>query len=338
VKAAVLTEYRKIEIKDTPEPRIGPHDVEFRVMACGLCPNDSRLFTGLATWKKPPTILGHEPAGRVVKVGSEVQRFKPGDMVAGDTTTRCGYCEPCLAGRENLCVRRHNVVDGSLAQFSAGNEIWLNRFDHASFEEASLVEPLSCVLNGIRNSGVKSGSKVVIVGAGQIGLLHLQVARALGAKTIVIDIKKERLAFAKKLGADNVVDSSVEDPIARAKELASGGANAVIVAIGNRQAIETGFRLAGPTGTVNLFASTNPPTDVSIDPNVVHSNEVSVIGSYDKTRNDLREATRMIDEKRIDVKTLITHIYDLEHTGDALTSLEMGKGIKIVVKPNGGEM
>lgn len=336
MKAAVLTEYRKIEIKDAPEPRIGPHDVEFRVMACGLCPNDYRLYVGLATWKKPPTILGHEPAGVVVRVGSEVARFKPGDMVAGDTTTRCGRCKPCLAGRENLCPKRTNVVDGSLAELSAGNEIWLNKFHHASFEEASLVEPLSCVLNGIRNSGVKSGDKVVIVGAGPIGLMHLQVARVLGAKTIVIDIKSDRLAIAEKIGAEHVVDSSVADPVASVMELTGGtGADAVIIAIGNRQAIETACRLVGTMGTVNLFASTSPPTNVSIDPNLIHSREVSVIGSYDKTRGDLQEATRLIDEGRIDVKTLITHIYDLEHTADALSSMEKGAGIKIVVKPNG---
>ena len=337
MKAAVLTEYRKIETREIPEPRIGPHDIMFRVMACGLCPNDYRLYAGLATWKKPPTVLGHEPAGEVVKVGGEVARFRPGDLVAGDTTTRCGYCGPCLAGRENLCTSRKNVVDGSLAQFSAGNEIWMNKFHHASFEEASLVEPLSCVLNGIRNSGVKAGDKVAIVGAGQIGLMLLQVARVLGAKTIVIDLRSDRLSVAERLGAEYVVDSSVTDPVARVKELTAGeGADAAIVAIGNTQAIETGFRLVGQMGTVNLFASTNPPTNVSIDPNVVHGQEISLIGSYDKTRADLQEATRLVDEGKIDVKTLITHIYDLEHTADALASMGKGEGIKLVVKPNGG--
>ena len=336
MKAAVLTEYKRIEIRDIPEPQIGPHEIEFRVMACGLCPNDFRLYTGLATWKKPPTVLGHEPAGEVVKVGAEVERFKPGDMVTGDTTTRCGYCRSCLAGRENLCKRRKNVVEGSLAQFSAGNEIWMNKFHHASFEEASLVEPLSCVLNGIRNSGVKAGDRVAIVGAGQIGLMLLQVAQMLGAKTTIIDVRSDRLSIAERLGAEHIVDSSVADPVARVRELTAGdGADAVIVAIGNKQAIETGLHLVGPMGTVNLFASTNPPTDVAIDPNLVHGVEVSVIGSYDKTRADLQEATRLLDEGRIDVKTLITHIYDLEHTADALSSLEKGEGIKLVVMPNG---
>jgi len=337
MKAAVLTDYNRIEVRDVPEPRIGPREIEFRVMACGLCPNDYRLYTGLAAWKKPPTVLGHEPAGEVVKVGSEVSRFKVGDMVAGDTTTRCGYCKPCLADRENLCINRKNVVDGSLAQFSAGNEIWMNSFFHATYEEASLVEPLSCVLNGVRNSRVTSGKVVVIIGVGQIGLMFLQIANSLGAKTVVTDVRSDRLSIAQRLGAQRIVDSSAADLVESVKELTGGsGADAVIVAIGNKKAIETGVRLAGPTGSVNLFASTSPPTEVSIDPNLVHGKEVSVIGSYDKTRGDLQEATRLIDEGKVDVKTLITHIYDLEHTADALSSMGKGEGIKLVVKPNRG--
>jgi L-iditol 2-dehydrogenase len=183
---------------------------------------------------------------------------------------------------------------------------------------------------------VKEGDRVAIVGAGQIGLMHMQMANLLGAKTIVIDIKEERLSFASRLGASHVVNSSSADPVAKVKELTGGdGADKVIVAIGNSQAIETGFQLVGPMGSVNLFASTNPPTKVSFDPNLVHHSEVSMIGSYDKTRSDLRDATRLIDEKKIDVKTLITHRYVLEDTWEALRSLEKGVGVKIMVKPNG---
>ncbi|MDV3277252.1 MAG: zinc-binding dehydrogenase [Nitrososphaerales archaeon] len=337
MKVALLSEYRKIETKEMPEPEIGPHDIMFRVMACGICPNDYRIYAGLVTWKKPPTTLGHEPAGVVVKVGSDVKGFKVGDMVAGDGSTRCGHCRFCVAGRENLCVNRRAVGSGSIAEFAAGNEIWMNKFSHATFEEEAFTEPLSCVINGIKNSRVKMGDRVAIVGAGQIGLMHMQMANLLGAKTIVIDIKEERLSFAGRLGATHVVNSSTTDPVAKVKELTGGdGADKVIVAIGNAQAIETGFQLVSPMGSVNLFASTNPPMKVSFDPNLVHHSEVSMIGSYDKTRSELREATRLIDEGKIDVKTLITHRYDLEETGEALRMLEKGAGVKIMVMPNGG--
>ncbi len=337
MKVALLSEYRKIETKEMPEPEVGPHDILFRVMACGICPNDYRIYAGLVTWRKPPTTLGHEPAGVVVRVGSEVKGFKAGDMVAGDSSSRCGYCRFCVAGRENLCANRRPSGNGSIAELSAANEVWMNRFYHASFEEAAMTEPLSCVINGIKNSRVKMGDRVAIVGAGQIGLMHMQMANLLGAKTTVIDIKEERLSFASRLGATHVVNSSTTDPVAKVKEFTGGeGADKVIVAIGSVQAIETGFQLVSPMGSVNLFASTNPATKVSFDPNLVHHSEVSMIGSYDKTRSDLREATRLIDEGKIDVKTLITHRYDLDDTAEALKMLEKGAGVKIMVMPNGG--
>lgn len=330
-----MTEYRKVEVREITDPKIGPHDILFEVKDCGICPNDYRIYAGLVTWKKPPTTLGHEPAGVVIQVGSEVKGFKPGDKVAGDSSTRCGYCRFCVAGRENLCENRRAVGEGSLAQYSVGNEIWMNKFYHASFEEEAFTEPLSCVINGIKNSRVKSGDKVAIVGAGQIGLMHMLMAKHLGATTIVIDIKDDRLSLAERLGADRVVNSASMDPVAAVKE-ATGGAKAdkVIVAIGNTQAIETGFLVAGAMGSVNLFASSNPSTKVSFDPNVIHHSEVSVIGSYDKTRADLRQATSLIDEGKIDVKPLITHRYGLEETDKALATLERGEGVKIMVEPN----
>jgi L-iditol 2-dehydrogenase len=272
----------------------------------------------------------------VVKVGSDVKGFKQGDMVAGDTSTRCGYCRYCVAGRENLCENRRSA-GGSLAQYASANEIWINKFYHASFEEEAFTEPLSCVINGIKNSRVKSADGVVIIGAGQIGLMHMMMANYIGATTTMIDIKEDRLALAKKLGADHVINSASVDPLAVIKE-ANGGqkADKVIVAIGNTQAQATAFRVVAPMGSVNIFASTNPPSNVAFDPNLVHHSEVSIIGSYDKTRAELREATRLIDEGKIDVKPLITHRFGLGDTDKALLALEKGEGVKIMIEPNRG--
>src|SRR6266571_2769892 len=193
MRAAILTEYRKIVVAEGKEPTVGPHELKVRVMACGLCPTDYRLFSGQATFKKPPTILGHEPAGVVAEVGAEVKDFKVGDRVAGDTARRCGHCNACVSGRENLCSNRRQVGDGSLAEYTLVDENYVNRFSRATFVEASLTEPLSCVLNGVSNSRIKLGDAVAIVGSGQIGLMHMQVARLLGARTIVLDLREDRL-------------------------------------------------------------------------------------------------------------------------------------------------
>lgn len=334
MKAAVLTEYRKIEIRDIPEPVPGPNDLLVRVMANGLCPNDYRAYAGITAWMKPPAVIGHEPAGLVVKTGDKVKEFKPGDKVAGDISSRCGYCKPCVEGRENLCTNRHGIANGALAQFVVGNEVYMNKFHSASFEEEAFTEPLSCVINGIRNSKVKMGDTVAIVGSGQIGLMHMQVARLCGATTVVLDLRPERLAVAEKLGADNTIDSSKTDPVERIKELTGGdGADKVIVAIGDSRAIDTGLRLVSKVGSVNLFASINPAAPISIDPNLIHRG-ISLIGSYDKVRSDLRLATKMIDQGKIDVKSLITHRFTLDQAGEALELLGQSAGVKIMVKPN----
>jgi L-iditol 2-dehydrogenase len=334
MKAAVLTEYRKIELQDLPDPVPGPNELLVRVMANGLCPNDYRIYAGIATWKKPPTTLGHEPSGVVVKVGSNVKEFKPGDKVAGDTSTRCGYCKPCVEGRENLCVNRRSSGNGALAEYVVGNEVYMNRFTNASFEEEAFTEPLSCVINGIKNSKVRMGDTVAIVGSGQIGLMHMQIARLCGAKTVVLDLRPERLAVAEKLGADFTIDSSKTDPVPKMKELTGGeGADKVIVAIGDARAIDTAMKLVGKVGSVNLFASVNPPAPISVDPNLIH-HEISLIGSYDKTRADLKLATKIIDEGRIDVKSLISHRFTLDRTGEAIELLGQSAGVKILVNPN----
>ena len=330
-----MTEVRKIELTEIPQPKPGPTDVLVKVMACGLCPNDFRLYAGLSSWAKLPTTLGHEPAGVVAAVGENVKAVKVGDKVAGEQSLRCGYCKPCVEGRENLCVNRKSTSNGALAEYILAKEQYVNKFTNSTFDEEAFTEPLSCVINGEKNSKVRAGHTVAIVGSGQIGLMHMQVAKLTGARTIVIDLKADRLEFAAKLGADHIIDSSKADPVARVKELTGGEmADRVVVAIGNSAAIETGIQLVGKMGSVNLFASTNPPTKIAVDPNLIHHNEVSLIGSFDKTAADLRLATRLIDQHKIDVKSLITHTFDLEHTGEALQTLEKGAGVKIVVRPN----
>jgi len=336
MRAAVLTEVRRIEVKETKEPEVGPHELKVKVMACGLCPTDYRLFTGRATFKKPPTILGHEPAGTVAEVGAGVKEFKVGDKVAGDTGRRCGHCGPCVSGHENLCENRRQVGDGCLAEYTLVDENFVNKFDDATFVEASLTEPLSCVLNSVSNSGIQAGDVVAIVGSGQIGIMHMQVARLLGAQTVVFDLKPERLEIAGRLGADFVVDSSKEDPRAAIDRITAGaGADKVIVAIGDGRAIETGLNIVGKMGSVNLFGSSPPGTKVPLDPNLIHHYQVSVIGSFDKTREHLRQAMRLIERKKIDVGSLVTNEFGLDQTPEAFNHLESASGLKIVVRPDG---
>jgi len=307
MKAAVLTKVREIKVQNVETPKAGPDEVLIKVMACGLCPADYRVYSGQAMWRKPPAILGHELAGTVEEVGSNASRFKAGDRVAAEASDRCGYCKPCVSGSENLCLNRRAVGEGGLAQYAVARANWTRSFSRASFEEAAFTEPLACVVNGARRSKIQVGANVAIIGSGQIGLMHMQVARLLGAKTIVVDIKEDRLSLASKLGADYTVDSSAADPSEKVKEITGGyGADRVTVAVSSSRAIEQGFSLLGKMGVLNIFASSYP-SQISIDANLIHYGELTVTGTYDKTRADFDTAASLIDGGKVDVKSLITH-------------------------------
>ncbi len=334
MKAAVLTKVQEIAVQDWERPKVGPDDVLVRVMACGLCPADYRVYSGQAMWRKPPAVLGHEFAGTIEEVGSDVTRFKVGDMAVAEGSERCGYCSACVSGNENLCAHRKAVGEGGLAQYALARATWTRPFSKVSFEEAAFTEPLACVVNGARRSRITLGSYVAIVGSGQIGLMHMQVAKTLGAKTIMLDLKEDRLVLASKLGADFTVNPASVDAQTRIKEITGGdGADRVTVAVSSSKAIEQGFGFLGKMGILNIFASSYP-SQISIDANQIHYGELTVTGTYDKTRADFEMAISLIDSGKVDVKSLITHRLSLEETWDGFKMMEKGEGVKIMVRPN----
>lgn len=334
MKAAVLTKVQEITVQDVERPNAGPDDVLLKVMACGLCPADYRVYSGQAMWKKPPTVLGHEFSGVVEEVGQNVKLFKAGDKVVADRSDRCGYCKPCVSGSENLCLNRHGVGEGALAQYALAKAVFTRKFSNASYDEAAFTEPLSCVINGSRRTNIKLGSYVAIVGSGQIGLMQMQVVRALGGKTIMVDVREDRLQLASKLGADHVVNSSLAEAAAKVKEITKGyGADRVIVAVSSKKAVEEGLGLLGKMGLLNIFASSYP-SSITIDANLIHYGELTITGAYDKTRADFDNAIMLIDSGKIDVKSLITQRLKLEQTWDGFKLMEKGAGVKIIVEPN----
>lgn len=334
MKAAVLTKVQEITVQDWERPKVGPDDVLLKVMACGLCPADYRVYSGQAMWRKPPAVLGHEFAGVVEEVGSNVARFKPGDKAVAEGSERCGQCKACVSGKENLCAHRRAVGEGGLAQYALARAAWTKPFSKASFEEAAFTEPLACVVNGARRSRIALGSHVAIVGSGQIGLMHMQVVRTLGAKTIMVDLKDDRLALASKLGADYTVNPTAVDAQARIKEITGGdGADRVTIAVSSSKAIEQGVGFLGKMGVLNIFASAYP-SQITIDANLIHYGELTITGTYDKTRGDFETAISLIDSGKVDVKSLITHHLSLEETWEGFKMMEKGEGVKIMVRPN----
>jgi L-iditol 2-dehydrogenase len=246
----------------------------------------------------------------------------------------CGECYYCRRGIFNYCQHMgRGRVRGGFVEYGLAPVSNLRHVpDSVSFRAACFCEPLACCLNGIARNNIRPGDDVVVVGAGQIGLMHLQLARNLGARVIACDPIEPRLDKARELGADEVVCPGREDAVARVHELTEGrGANAVIVAVGAPPAIELGLQVAGICGSVNLFAGTYPPTTMPVDPNLIHYKQLSVVGSHDFTPDNFTTALKMLATGRVRVEPLISHEFPLERLQEAFEMVTERQGLKLMI-------
>ena len=336
MKAALLYGPLDLRVEEIEPPTIDRDQVLINIHACGICPSDVRAFSGIR--KAPrglPYTPGHEWVGHIVEIGKDVSGFNKGDRVVPDWRAICGKCYYCSRGIFNYCENlSRGLVRGGFCEYGYSAESNLHVIpESVSYEEACFTEPLACCINGTRSSNTQIGDDVVIVGSGPIGLLHLQLAKRQGARAISCDLIPERLEKAKSMGADEVILASEGDPVERVVELTEGrGANAVIVAVGGRTPIEQGIEMAGICGTVNLFAGTYPPVEMTLDPNIIHYKQLSVTGSHDYTPNDFTLALKLLAKKIVKVKPLISHILPLEKAKEGFQIVMQRKGLKVVVK------
>ncbi len=215
MKALLLSQYNQLDIADLPAPVPGADEILVRVAACGICGSDVHGYDGTSGRRIPPIVMGHEAAGVVAAAGTGVSKFKPGDRVTFDSTVYCGQCEFCLQGDINLCNNRQ-VIGVSCGDFRRAGafaeyvvvpqRIAYHLPEALEFQEAAMLEAVSVALHGVRVSEMKGGETVLVIGAGMIGLLTLQAAKAAGAsRVLVADIDRSRLETAEKLGADETL-------------------------------------------------------------------------------------------------------------------------------------
>jgi L-iditol 2-dehydrogenase len=204
--------------------------------------------------------------------------------------------------------------------------------DHVAFDEASLVEPLACCIHSIKKARLTIGQTIAIIGFGTMGVIHLLLARMMGARVAVVELDEQRLDLARELRSDVVVNARSEDPVHVVKHHTSGrGADAVIVAAATREAGEQGFAMAGPLGRVVFYASTHPPQSLSFDWNRIHYDEIVVTGSAGKTHRDFQEAARLLGGKQISLRRLISKTIPLADLPEELGSHPTGATQRVVV-------
>jgi L-iditol 2-dehydrogenase len=340
-----------IRIEDVPEPSPGPAEVKIRVRNCSTCGTDVKIFRSGHQNIDPPRIMGHEIAGEVVEVGSEVgpagdgRPWVVGDRVQVIAAVPDGTCPDCRRGWMTICPNQTSIgyqYEGGFAEYlivprQVLQVDGLNRIpDGVGFDEASVAEPFACAINAQELARVGDGDDVVVIGAGPIGCLHVRLARARGAsKVFLIDVNAARLELAKRLGADALIDGSTVDPIAAVRDLTDGrGADVVITAAASKVAQQQALSMAIARGRISLFGGL--PKDDSViqsDSNVIHYRELSVVGSYGSAPRHNREALSLIASGTVPVADLITHRLPLDRVADALDLVARGEGIKVVIEP-----
>ncbi|HSR30058.1 MAG TPA: alcohol dehydrogenase catalytic domain-containing protein [Anaerolineae bacterium] len=347
-KNALILEDGKFIIREGPIPEPGPGEVVVKVAACGICGTDLNLFIGKRPrgWKISfPFQMGHELSGVIQAVGAGVPDepgLRIGDRVVQDGRLPCGHCRYCRRGHENLCINQ-GYTAGGFAQYAVyPYQNLLTVPDNVDLVEAAFAEPLACCINGNNKlANVPLGGFGVVIGAGPIGLLHVQLLKSRGLQVIAIDLQENRLDVARSLGAKHVIKArksyEADDAlIDRVIELSGGfGADVVVTAAGlDPSVLEEALAMSAKQGQILYFAATlSDPVTLNLD--VIHYKELALIGTHDSTRADYEKALAMMQSGNMDLSPIISHRYPLEEIYDAFDFARQRKGLKVMVVNEG---
>lgn len=332
---AMLFDRRDIRIVDVPIPEIGPGEILVRTEVSTTCGTDVKIYQRGYPLLKPPHPYGHEFSGVIERIGSEVSGFKVGDRVAVHNTAPCDHCYWCKHGQFSMC---ENLVfnRGSYAEFVRVPEpiVRQNVFvmpDSMTHKAASLMEPFSCAVYGIRNCPIEQGDFIVVNGAGPIGLMLARLAVLKGAQVLVTDVVKTRLEVARRLGVWSTLDlTGVEDSVEAVRALTDcrRGADAVIEATGLIDVWETSCRMARKGGFVLLFGGTRPGSVLKVDATLLHYAQITVKGVFHTTPLCVSEAFKLLELGVIDEDDFIQNEYCLPDLEAAILEHAAGKVIK----------
>jgi L-iditol 2-dehydrogenase len=340
MRVAMYYNNQDIRIEEIPVPKIGVGEILIRIEASGICGSDVMEWYRI---KKAPLVLGHEIAGQVVEVGEGVDQYRKGDRVAASHHVPCNTCRYCLKGHYTVCdtLRKTHFDPGGFAEYVRLPAINVDRGvylipEGVSWEEASFTEPLACVLRAQRKAHVGPGNTVIIMGSGMAGLLHVQLACALGAtRVLAVDINNDRLELARKFGADGTIhgEADVQSEVKRM----NGGrlGDIVLVCTGATSANAVALQLLDRGGTVLFFAPTEPGEIIPLSINdVFFGNDITLMTSYAGSPADHITALELIGARRVRVEDMISHRLGLEETDKAFQLVAEAKNsMKVIIEP-----
>ncbi|MAG08585.1 alcohol dehydrogenase [Candidatus Woesearchaeota archaeon] len=326
MKVTVWYNNNDIRIEEREKPKPQANEILFKVHSCGICGSDIVEWYRLP---RAPLIPGHEASGEIVEIGSSVDNYKKGDRIFVAPKIGCSNCKYCKKGHHSVCPNAKARLPGAFSEFVlipeelVNNAVFLIPKD-MSYDTATFVEPLACVVRAQKFAGIKENDNVLILGSGMSGLLHIKLA--LNKKAIVTstDINENRLKFAEKLGARTF----------NAKEELKEKFDVVIVCSGAMPAIEQAWKAVDLAGTIILFTVPHPDKDVIVPVNDFWRKEVKIMASYYCAPDDMKEAFELLSSGKIKVDDMITHrlpLKDIEKGFKLVT--EGDESLKVIIKP-----
>ncbi|MFQ6130509.1 MAG: alcohol dehydrogenase catalytic domain-containing protein [Armatimonadota bacterium] len=340
MKVGMYYSNRDVRVEELPIPEVGAGELLVEIKASGICGSDVMEWYRI---KKAPLVLGHEVTGDIAEVGADVDEFEVGQRVFVTHHVPCNTCHYCLNGHHTACDTLHTTkfYPGGFAQYVLVPQINVDRGviplpDEVSYEDGSFVEPLGTVVRGQRNARIGPGQSVLVLGCGIAGLLHIKMARALGAgRIIATDISEYRKEAAERLGADHVLDAG-EDVPGRVRDLNEGRlADRVIICAGALAAAEQALECVDRGGVVLFFAVPKPGETVAIDFNPFWRDDISFMPSYAADPLDNATALELIRSRRVVVNDMITHRLSLDEIGEGFRLAgEADNCLKVIIEPN----
>ncbi|XOQ48458.1 MAG: Putative chlorophyll synthesis pathway protein BchC [Eubacteriales bacterium] len=338
-KACVLTNEKTFEFAEKEIRKPQGKQVLVKVAYCAICTLEQRVYKGVM--KKYPFAGGHEVSGTVEAVGEDVKSVKAGDKVAVRMLTSCGECYYCRNGHENQCVIsfKASAHEGLMGPGGFSEYMMVDSKsvyplpEDTDLQYAALSEPLACCVHSVNNAQIELGNDVVVIGAGIMGAMHIQLAKLRGARVIVCEVDEKRLQIARELGADITINSKEIDAVQKVKDLTDGrGADVVFCTAAISKLAADSIAMAGKNGRVVMYSSFHPDNPIDLSANRVHSSEMIITGAVNPKASDFLTATRLLSFHLIDVSKLISDVIPLEKIGEAFEKAIDPSTYRIVLK------
>ena len=341
MKAAVVKSNSNIEIKNIENQSVGPGDILVKMRACGICGSDVEKVFG--KYGQPSMRLGHEPAGTIMEVGSEISNFSVGDRVFTHHHVACysDDCHECNHGHETMCKKYYesNLEPCGLAdeyivpEWNVKHGGVLKIPDSMSFEDAAMIEPLACCIRAWNKFTYKNNDSIAVLGIGPTGIMHALLAKIYGfEKIFCLDFNEFRLDFAKKFEAITINSGNTNALEQIKSETANQGVDVVIVATSSLNALKDAVNFVRKGGTIVMFGVPSKGAIIDLDMSEIYSKGITIVNSYAASDFDTKEALEKISNKQINVSQLITHKYNLQECQEAFVHAKSGdNAMKIII-------